>query len=72
MMANPLRNPPDPAREQDLGRHARGQHQADLVGASAVRLQPEGDRDERHSVAERRDHASHEGDEKVATSVTNL
>ena len=64
--------PPDPASEQDLRRDACGQHQADLVGAGAVRLQPEGDCHERYSVAERRDHAAHEGDEEVAASVVDL
>ncbi len=61
----------DPAhrtREEEERDDAGRQQQTDLVRVGAVGLQAEGQGDQRHLVAEGRDHPPAEGDHQVASS----
>ena len=60
------------AREEEQGDDAGGEQQADLVRLGAVGLQAEGQGDQRHLVAERRDHPSCEGDDQVPASSADV
>jgi hypothetical protein len=54
---------PDRARKHHQRDRPGGQQQTDLVGVGAVGLQAQSQGDERHSVAERRHHASGDGND---------
>ena len=60
--------PPDRAGEQQQRDDPGGQQQRHLVGMGAVGLQAQRQGDERHPVAERRDHAPREGNDQVTAS----
>lgn len=67
-----VHQPPDRAGEQQQRNGPRGQQDTDLEGAGAVRLQAQGQGDDRHPVAERRHHATHEDDAQVPTPATDV
>ncbi len=52
--------------------HARGEQQADFVGPGAVTLQPEGEGDQGHLVAEGRCHPAGQGHDQVPAPRANV